>query len=56
MSINKHYECASCDAVFKIKHDLDSNYYTISNCAFCGESLDREEDGYELDDDIDTDE
>lgn len=44
----KHYECHSCDAAFNITHDLDPHFYTISNCAFCGESLDKEEDGFDL--------
>ena len=53
MSTNRHYECYSCDAVFKIRHDLDPNYYNIEHCPFCGESLEAEEDSFEqqVDDD-----
>ena len=35
----KHYECIVCDAVFKIKHELDPDYYKVSNCVFCGAEL-----------------
>lgn len=45
---NKHYECNSCEAVFRISHDLDTEYYTINNCPFCGETL-GDEDNYDID-------
>jgi len=44
----KHIECFGCDAVFKIKYDLDENYYKIKHCPFCGSEMDLdEEDRYE---------
>lgn len=39
----KHEECNSCEAVFKVKYDLDKNYYKLSFCPFCGTDLDNEE-------------
>jgi len=39
----KHTECYNCDAVCKIKHDLDTHYYKVQFCAFCGAGLDEEE-------------
>lgn len=49
--MKKHYECSSCDASFNVTHDLDPHYYTIHNCPFCGESLNIDEDGFDLEDD-----
>jgi len=43
-----HIECHSCDAAFNITHDLDEHYYSVRHCAFCGESLNTEEDGFSL--------
>ena len=43
MAINKHVECYDCEAVFKIKHDLDPNFYKLSVCPFCGTDLEEEE-------------
>jgi predicted nucleic acid-binding Zn ribbon protein len=37
-----HYECNNCDAVFKIRHDIDEAYYPINYCPFCGCELDDE--------------
>ena len=34
--------CVSCEAEFKIKHDLDEKYYRLSFCPFCGEDLNEE--------------
>ena len=34
--------CESCEAVYKIKHDLDETYYVMKYCIFCGESLSEE--------------
>jgi hypothetical protein len=36
----KHHECIECDAVFKISHDLDEDYYKVTNCPFCGAEMD----------------
>jgi len=45
-----HYECNNCDAVFKIRHDMDEGYYPIQYCPFCGSELDGEEEHFEQDD------
>ena len=34
--------CDSCDAEFKINHNLDDEYYDIKYCPFCGEELDED--------------
>ena len=34
--------CDSCEAVYKIKHDLDETYYVMKYCIFCGEPLSEE--------------
>ena len=31
--------CESCEAVYKIKHDLNERYYTRQYCTFCGAKL-----------------
>ncbi len=43
MATNKHVECYNCDAVFKIRHDLDHNYYQVIYCPFCATELEEEE-------------
>jgi hypothetical protein len=43
MGTKKHIECYSCDAVFKIIHDLDADYYQVKTCPFCGTELEEEE-------------
>jgi DNA-directed RNA polymerase subunit RPC12/RpoP len=35
------YFCTECDAIFKIKHDLDK-YYEVMFCPFCGGGIDDE--------------
>ena len=35
--------CESCDAEFRIKHDMDKRLYTIVHCPFCGEELPQDE-------------
>tara|TARA_B100000989_G_scaffold177497_1_gene133284 strand:+ start:873 stop:1028 length:156 start_codon:yes stop_codon:yes gene_type:complete len=40
--------CDSCEAEFKINHDMDEEYYQVKFCPFCGSEIDEE---YE--DDID---
>jgi uncharacterized paraquat-inducible protein A len=48
MAKRKHYECVECDAVFKIKFDLDEDYYKVEHCPFCGAGIDEDqEDDYE---------
>lgn len=41
--MSNEIECDSCESIFKIKHEMDKNYYSISYCPFCGEELDRDE-------------
>lgn len=53
MARKQHIECVECDAVFKINHDMDSNYYLVEYCPFCGTQLEEEqEEGYEEDEDL----
>ena len=40
---NKHFECVNCEAVFRLGHDLDSDYYKIEYCPFCGDVLDEDQ-------------
>ena len=40
--------CENCEAEFRIKHDLDENYYSVRFCVFCGSELTEE-----LEDEID---
>jgi len=39
-----HHECQACDAVFRIKYDMDEQYYAVGNCPFCGAELEQEQD------------
>ena len=34
--------CESCEAEYKIKHDLNEMYYTMQYCTFCGDKLSNE--------------
>jgi uncharacterized paraquat-inducible protein A len=43
MPIN-HHECQACDAVFRIKYDMDDHYYEVKYCPFCGAEITQEED------------
>ena len=31
--------CESCDAEYKIHHNMNERYYIISYCTFCGADL-----------------
>jgi len=44
-----HIECASCNAVFKLEHEMDDSRYEVTVCPFCGEEY-NEEDCEELED------
>ncbi len=35
----KKFECEQCDAYGTISHELDSEYYAITVCPFCGAEL-----------------
>ena len=39
--------CDSCEAEYKIKHNMNERYYIMQYCTFCGEDL-----SDELEDDI----
>jgi len=43
--------CESCDAEFRIKHDMSGRLYKVEFCPFCGEELNEE-----LEDELDYDE
>jgi len=50
MGRNQHFECIECEAVFKIKFDLDEDYYNVQFCPFCGSEIDEDQkDEYEED-------
>ena len=36
-------ECFSCDAVYTVDHDLDTDYYKVKHCPFCGTEMETEE-------------
>ncbi len=42
MSIKLHIECSSCNAVFKLDHEMDDSRYEATVCPFCGEEYDKE--------------
>ena len=51
MGRKQYHECVECDAVFKINFDLDEEYYKVGFCAFCGSSMDEDQqDEYEDED------
>lgn len=43
------YNCYNCDAGFKLRHDMDEDYYEVNFCPFCGSSIDEEQDEVEED-------
>ena len=34
--------CESCDAEFRIKHDMSGRLYKVEFCPFCGDELNEE--------------
>jgi len=48
----KEILCESCEAVFRIQHNMEERYYQVCNCPFCGEELnsDNEDELYDDDD------
>ena len=48
----KEILCESCDAVFRIQHNMDEHFYSVNNCPFCGEELnnDNEDELYDEED------
>ena len=55
MARKQHHECVECDAVFKISHELDENYYKVTHCPFCGTAMDEEEEDRYVDNSEDED-
>lgn len=43
MKKKQHHECEHCEGVFRIGHDMDSEYFAIKYCPFCGEELTEED-------------
>ena len=41
--MNANYNCYSCDAEFKIKHSMESEFYEVNYCPFCGAEIVDEE-------------
>jgi hypothetical protein len=35
--------CESCEAEYKVWHNMNDMYYVMSHCTFCGDSLTEEE-------------
>ena len=46
--MHKIIVCASCEAEFTLRHDMDDDHYRIEYCPFCGEMLEDDEE-YEYD-------
>jgi DNA replicative helicase MCM subunit Mcm2 (Cdc46/Mcm family) len=44
--------CESCEAEFKIQHEMDDHFYAVKHCPFCGDTLnsDNEDVLYDEDD------
>jgi DNA-directed RNA polymerase subunit RPC12/RpoP len=40
----KRYRCWHCDAEYQLRWDLDADYYVVMYCAFCGESINDDDD------------
>jgi hypothetical protein len=46
---NEEIECTHCDALFFVDHDMDSKYYRVLHCPFCGEGIEQEEYNFDPD-------
>ena len=49
MALSSHRTCNSCDAVFNLTHSMDTDYYNLKFCPFCGEHISDEDLGYDED-------
>lgn len=47
--MNKNFYCVNCEIEFRIKHENDDDVFPVRFCPFCGNSLDPEEETYEVD-------
>lgn len=52
MGRKQHFECIECEAVFKIKFDLDEDYYKVAYCPFCGSEMDEDQQDEYHDEDL----
>lgn len=34
--------CAGCRSESEVEHDMDTNYYLINHCPFCGDEVDED--------------
>jgi|ETNmetMinimDraft_3_1059899.scaffolds.fasta_scaffold582049_2 uncharacterized Zn finger protein len=34
--------CPNCKSEAEIEHEMDTNYYLICHCSFCGEEIDED--------------
>ena len=51
--VKKEILCESCEAVFRIQHNMEEHYYSVSHCPFCGDdlnSIDNEDELYDEED------
>ena len=39
----KEILCESCEAVFRIQHNMEEHYYSVKHCPFCSDELNTEE-------------
>jgi hypothetical protein len=39
MAVKVNIACSECEATATVKHDLDEEVYTVSNCPFCGAEI-----------------
>lgn len=49
--MKKQFNCADCGADFKVRHDMDDEFYKIEYCPFCSALLEDEDDYGEDQDD-----
>ena len=55
--MNKLIVCESCEAEYKIYHDMNDLYYIVLHCTFCGANLSKElEDHVEIPEDWEDEE
>lgn len=41
--MQRNCTCTTCDAEFKVIHNLDPTYYEVFFCPFCGAEIEDEE-------------
>tara|TARA_R110000824_G_scaffold98131_3_gene234245 strand:+ start:8149 stop:8319 length:171 start_codon:yes stop_codon:yes gene_type:complete len=45
----KHFICDVCDGDFRLKTEMNEDYYEVHFCPFCGAQINKEEDDEEQD-------